>query len=63
MVDELSRGIKALASMAEEARCVGFQVEIHKEGAIYHRQTTVKDVKAVLQFNCQEWRREPTVIS
>lgn len=58
MVDELSWGIKALAPMAEEARRIGLQVEIHKKGAIYHCQATVKDVKAVLQFNCREWRRE-----
>ena len=52
MVNELSRGIQALAAMTEEARSVGLAIEIEKEGAIDHCQTTVKNIETVLQLNC-----------
>lgn len=48
MVDELPWGIETLAAMTEKARSVCLQVEVDKEGTIYHRKAAVKDVKAVV---------------
>ena len=53
VVDELARGVEGLAAVAEEAGGVGLGVEIEEEGTKDHRQTAMKDIETVLQFNCR----------
>ena len=48
MVDELSRGIKTLAAVAEKTWSIGLAVEIQEECAIDHCQTAVKNIETVL---------------
>lgn len=50
MVNELSRGVQALAAMAEHTGSVGLGVEVEKESRIGNRQATVKDVERVLEL-------------
>ena len=57
VVNELARGIEALAAMTEEAWCVGLGVEIEEEGPKHDSQTAVEHVKTVLQLNCTENKR------
>ena len=53
VVNELARGVEALAAMAEETWSIGFRVEVEEECAKDHSKTAVEDIKAVLELNCR----------
>ena len=51
-MDELARGVEALAAVADEAGGIGLGVEVQEERAIHDSQAAMEYVKTVLQFNC-----------
>ena len=61
-MDELSRRVEALTAMAQKTGGVGLGVEVQEEGPIDHRQTPVKDIEAVLQFNCESEWNSPLIL-
>lgn len=54
MVNELPRGVEALAAMAQETRSIGLCVEVEEECAKDHSKTSVEHIEAVLELNCRE---------
>ena len=53
MVDELARGVQALAAMAQQTGSVGLCVEVQEEGAIHHSEAAMEHIKAVLELSCE----------
>ena len=51
MVNILSRRIKTLAAVTEDAGSIGLCIEIEEESPIGDSQTAMKNVKCILQLN------------
>ena len=56
-MDELSRRIKALAAMTDEARSISLSIEVEKECAIDNSKTSMEDIKTVVKFSYSTGRQ------